>query len=142
MYSPTGHSLGYGFVNYVTAKDAERAINTLNGLRLQSKTIKVKSSEHSLLSCPWQSVSSPPYLTVTVKGTVSTLCFWGIWRASWLLRVEALQVRYVLGGDCPRPYAMAHGFFSPISKRRVPMKGMYTEAAHSLAQGVGRCTSL
>ncbi|KAG8127122.1 hypothetical protein E2320_022162 [Naja naja] len=36
-----GHSLGYGFVNYVTAKDAERAINTLNGLRLQSKTIKV-----------------------------------------------------------------------------------------------------
>uniref|UniRef100_A0A8C5SK82 RRM domain-containing protein n=1 Tax=Laticauda laticaudata TaxID=8630 RepID=A0A8C5SK82_LATLA len=35
-----GHSLGYGFVNYVTAKDAERAINTLNGLRLQSKTIK------------------------------------------------------------------------------------------------------
>lgn len=39
--SHTGHSLGYGFVNYVTAKDAERAINTLNGLRLQSKTIKV-----------------------------------------------------------------------------------------------------
>lgn len=37
-----GHSLGYGFVNYVTAKDAERAISTLNGLRLQSKTIKVK----------------------------------------------------------------------------------------------------
>lgn len=36
-----GHSLGYGFVNYVTAKDAEKAINTLNGLRLQSKTIKV-----------------------------------------------------------------------------------------------------
>lgn len=33
--------MGYGFVNYVTAKDAERAINTLNGLRLQSKTIKV-----------------------------------------------------------------------------------------------------
>lgn len=36
-----GHSLGYGFVNYLNAKDAERAINTLNGLRLQSKTIKV-----------------------------------------------------------------------------------------------------
>ncbi|KAG9467375.1 hypothetical protein GDO78_015070 [Eleutherodactylus coqui] len=35
-----GHSLGYGFVNYLNAKDAERAINTLNGLRLQSKTIK------------------------------------------------------------------------------------------------------
>ncbi|KAG8519233.1 ELAV-like protein 1 [Galemys pyrenaicus] len=42
-----GHSLGYGFVNYVTAKDAERAINTLNGLRLQSKTIKVSYARPS-----------------------------------------------------------------------------------------------
>lgn len=41
--------MGYGFVNYVTAKDAERAINTLNGLRLQSKTIKVKSCDHHLI---------------------------------------------------------------------------------------------
>lgn len=37
-----GQSLGYGFVNYVDPKDAEKAINTLNGLRLQTKTIKVK----------------------------------------------------------------------------------------------------
>lgn len=36
-----GQSLGYGFVNYVRADDAEKAINTLNGLRLQNKTIKV-----------------------------------------------------------------------------------------------------
>ncbi|GBM67944.1 hypothetical protein AVEN_214716-1, partial [Araneus ventricosus] len=36
-----GQSLGYGFVNYVRAEDAEKAINTLNGLRLQNKTIKV-----------------------------------------------------------------------------------------------------
>ncbi|XP_062849755.1 ELAV-like protein 1a isoform X2 [Trichomycterus rosablanca] len=36
-----GHSLGYGFVNYVNPSDAERSINTLNGLRLQSKTIKI-----------------------------------------------------------------------------------------------------
>ncbi|XP_040846319.1 ELAV-like protein 1 isoform X2 [Ochotona curzoniae] len=42
-----GHSLGYGFVNYVTAKDAEKAINTLNGLRLQSKTIKVSYARPS-----------------------------------------------------------------------------------------------
>ncbi|XP_048470062.1 ELAV-like protein 1 isoform X2 [Stegostoma tigrinum] len=42
-----GHSLGYGFVNYVAAKDAERAINTLNGLRLQSKTIKVSYARPS-----------------------------------------------------------------------------------------------
>lgn len=36
-----GHSLGYGFVNYLNPSDADRAISTLNGLRLQSKTIKV-----------------------------------------------------------------------------------------------------
>ncbi|KAM9480590.1 ELAV-like protein 1-B isoform 1-T3 [Salvelinus alpinus] len=41
------HSLGYGFVNYVNASDAERAINTLNGLRLQSKTIKVSFARPS-----------------------------------------------------------------------------------------------
>ncbi|XP_078526543.1 ELAV-like protein 1 isoform X2 [Lissotriton helveticus] len=43
----SGHSLGYGFVNYLHAKDAERAINTLNGLRLQSKTIKVSFARPS-----------------------------------------------------------------------------------------------
>ncbi|MPC69314.1 ELAV-like protein 1 [Portunus trituberculatus] len=37
-----GQSLGYGFVNYVRQDDAERAINQLNGLRLQNKTIKVR----------------------------------------------------------------------------------------------------
>ena len=36
-----GQSLGYGFVNYVCAEAADKAINTLNGLRLQTKTIKV-----------------------------------------------------------------------------------------------------
>lgn len=39
----TGQSLGYGFVNYIDPKDAEKAINTLNGLRLQTKTIKVRT---------------------------------------------------------------------------------------------------
>ncbi|KAJ7405353.1 ELAV-like protein 4 [Willisornis vidua] len=39
----TGQSLGYGFVNYIDPKDAEKAINTLNGLRLQTKTIKDES---------------------------------------------------------------------------------------------------
>ena len=69
VFSHTGHSLGYGFVNYVTAKDAERAINTLNGLRLQSKTIKVKSCRGHLAPA-W--VSDPfPHLSfiVTVKET-------------------------------------------------------------------------
>lgn len=39
-----GQSLGYGFVNYIDPKDAEKAINTLNGLRLQTKTIKVTNT--------------------------------------------------------------------------------------------------
>ena len=39
-----GQSLGYGFVNYHRAEDAEKAINTLNGLRLQNKTIKVSAT--------------------------------------------------------------------------------------------------
>ncbi|XP_034035196.1 ELAV-like protein 1 isoform X2 [Thalassophryne amazonica] len=42
-----GHSLGYGFVNFVNPNDAERAISTLNGLRLQSKTLKVSYARPS-----------------------------------------------------------------------------------------------
>ena len=34
--------MGYGFVNYHRADDATKAIQTLNGLRLQNKTIKVR----------------------------------------------------------------------------------------------------
>ena len=41
LSSLLGQSLGYGFVNYVRPEDAEKAITTLNGLRLQNKTIKV-----------------------------------------------------------------------------------------------------
>ncbi|KAF3834728.1 hypothetical protein F7725_027286 [Dissostichus mawsoni] len=43
-------SLGYGFVNYIDPKDAEKAINTLNGLRLQTKTIKVSYARPSSAS--------------------------------------------------------------------------------------------
>ncbi|XP_071522066.1 ELAV-like protein 1 isoform X8 [Panulirus ornatus] len=43
----TCQSLGYGFVNYVRQDDAERAINQLNGLRLQNKTIKVSYARPS-----------------------------------------------------------------------------------------------
>jgi ELAV like protein 2/3/4 len=43
----TGQSLGYGFVNYHRAEDAEKAINTLNGLLLQNKTIKVSYARPS-----------------------------------------------------------------------------------------------
>ncbi|XP_050426924.1 ELAV-like protein 3 isoform X2 [Adelges cooleyi] len=44
---PSGQSLGYGFVNYHRPEDAEKAINTLNGLRLQNKTIKVSFARPS-----------------------------------------------------------------------------------------------
>lgn len=43
----TGSSLGYGFVNFVKASDAERAIKNLNGLRMQQKTIKVSYARPS-----------------------------------------------------------------------------------------------
>ncbi|XP_037813436.1 ELAV-like protein 2 isoform X1 [Lucilia sericata] len=43
----TGQSLGYGFVNYVKQEDAEKAISSLNGLRLQNKTIKVSIARPS-----------------------------------------------------------------------------------------------
>ena len=36
-----GQSLGYGFVNYKYPESARKAIESLNGLRLQNKTIKV-----------------------------------------------------------------------------------------------------
>ncbi|ETE65634.1 ELAV-like protein 4, partial [Ophiophagus hannah] len=49
-YVSTGQSLGYGFVNYIDPKDAEKAINTLNGLRLQTKTIKVSYARPSSAS--------------------------------------------------------------------------------------------
>merc|ERR1719245_2404512 len=43
----TGQSLGYGFVNYHRTGDASKAIQTLNGLRLQNKTIKVSYARPS-----------------------------------------------------------------------------------------------
>ena len=42
LFPFTGQSLGYGFVNYHNLDDASKAIQTLNGLRLQNKTIKVR----------------------------------------------------------------------------------------------------
>lgn len=42
-----GQSLGYAFVNYHKAEDAEKAVNTLNGLRLQNKIIKVSYARPS-----------------------------------------------------------------------------------------------
>ncbi|CAG9764012.1 unnamed protein product [Ceutorhynchus assimilis] len=43
----TGQSLGYAFVDYQRPEDAERAINVLNRLRIQHKTIKVSHARPS-----------------------------------------------------------------------------------------------
>lgn len=43
----TNASLGYGFINYGTASEAEKAIRELNGLSLQDKTIKVSYARPS-----------------------------------------------------------------------------------------------
>lgn len=43
----TGQSLGYGFVNFNRTEDAEKAVKTMNGLRLQNKTIKVSFARPS-----------------------------------------------------------------------------------------------
>ena len=40
-------SLGYAFVNYFNAEDAEKAIQSLNGLPLQTKTVKVSYARPS-----------------------------------------------------------------------------------------------
>ena len=40
-------SLGYAFINYISAGDAEKAIQSLNGLPLQNKTIKVSYARPS-----------------------------------------------------------------------------------------------
>ncbi|KAI3383506.1 hypothetical protein SNEBB_007506 [Seison nebaliae] len=43
----SGQSLGYGFVNYHTEDEAERAVEKFNGLKLQNKTIKVSRARPS-----------------------------------------------------------------------------------------------
>lgn len=43
----SGLSLGYAFVNFFKQQDAEKAITTLNGLKLQNKTIKVSFARPS-----------------------------------------------------------------------------------------------
>jgi len=43
----SGQSLGYSFVNFSKPEDAEKAIATLNGMRLQNKTIKVSLARPS-----------------------------------------------------------------------------------------------
>lgn len=78
-----GHSLGYGFVNFVNHSDAERAISTLNGLRLQSKTIKVTRHRCSLIFFFPLIVS---YVSWTVEGALSC------WRMKLFWHTSALNL--------------------------------------------------
>lgn len=41
---PTGYSYGFGFIDYQSPTDAQRAIESLNGLQLQNKKMKVAYS--------------------------------------------------------------------------------------------------
>ncbi|CAF0727138.1 unnamed protein product [Brachionus calyciflorus] len=43
----TGQSLGYAFVNFQNEEDSDKAVSTLNGMRLQNKTIKVSHARPS-----------------------------------------------------------------------------------------------
>ena len=61
----SGQSLGYGFVNYVDPNDADKAINTLNGLKLQTKTIKVSASLYMLFIHP---IKTPHSIRVESTG--------------------------------------------------------------------------
>jgi ELAV like protein 2/3/4 len=58
MVLPTGQSLGYGFVNYSDPNDADKAINTLNGLKLQTKTIKVSDLVPATPQCASSTLST------------------------------------------------------------------------------------
>jgi RNA recognition motif-containing protein len=42
---PTGYSYGFGFIDYQSPTDAQRAIESLNGLQLQNKKMKVAYSK-------------------------------------------------------------------------------------------------
>lgn len=54
----TGQSLGYGFVNFIRTDDADKAVQTMNGLRLQNKTIKVNTIKIEWKQCPFLLFSS------------------------------------------------------------------------------------
>ena len=85
MCTSIGQSLGYGFVNYKCSEHARKAIEALNGLRLQNKTIKV---EHRavLFNCPVLKTSLKIFLfrllgeqLCTIGGKASKLWYGNCW---------------------------------------------------------------
>ena len=78
LISLSGQSLGYGFVNFIRTEDAEKAVKTMNGLRLQNKTIKVNYPRAELLrrvswlsSNPTRETEHMPHLRKTLFLQVS-----------------------------------------------------------------------
>lgn len=59
--------MGYGFVNYHRPEDAEKAINTLNGLRLQNKTIKVSDFAIFLPLCAIYATTITPKVSAHLE---------------------------------------------------------------------------
>lgn len=86
----TGQSLGYGFVNYIDPKDAEKAINTLNGLRLQTKTIKVRQHKKHLLNT-FCSVQDVEKVVEMASGNFIAILISTV-RDSWLMSSSLEQV--------------------------------------------------
>ena len=65
---PLGISLGYGFVNYGSAEEAEHAIQKMNGTTLESKTLKVSYARPSSVAIKNANVyvaNLPPQLSLT-----------------------------------------------------------------------------
>uniref|UniRef100_A0A8C9XVM3 ELAV like neuron-specific RNA binding protein 4 n=1 Tax=Sander lucioperca TaxID=283035 RepID=A0A8C9XVM3_SANLU len=87
----TGQSLGYGFVNYIDPKDAEKAINTLNGLRLQTKTIKVTDTMYSLLLILFSPLISSA-IVLSVPANMSLLLNWAVIFCSAIIPGFSLSV--------------------------------------------------
>jgi len=63
----TGQSLGYGFVNYKQPENAQKAIECLNGLRLQNKTIKVWRIMYGRSIPRQETIRNPAVMSTTCR---------------------------------------------------------------------------
>lgn len=98
--------MGYGFVNYVDPNDADKAINTLNGLKLQTKTIKVRELSSTSPSSSITEVGNEaePKTDVAAggeeKGRGRGRNRGGDKRSKRKEKVEVRKQRVVCRGDC------------------------------------------
>jgi ELAV like protein 2/3/4 len=73
----TQQSLGYGFVNYKSQTDAEKAVHTLNGIRIENKVIKVspaRPSSNTIKGANLYVCGLPRYWTVDDLGAYFGQC--------------------------------------------------------------------